>query len=47
MEVYDPNHICNGSDDNGRYTYIAQVLLPLVAAHVIARDLPLEPAQAC
>ena len=25
MEAYDPQHLCNGSDSNGRYTYANQV----------------------
>lgn len=24
MDLYDPDHICNGSDDGGRYTYVKQ-----------------------
>lgn len=24
MDLYDPDHICNGSDDGGRYTFIKQ-----------------------
>eukprot|EP00197_Chlamydomonas_leiostraca_P006379 CAMPEP_0202866778 /NCGR_PEP_ID=MMETSP1391-20130828/8355_1 /ASSEMBLY_ACC=CAM_ASM_000867 /TAXON_ID=1034604 /ORGANISM="Chlamydomonas leiostraca, Strain SAG 11-49" /LENGTH=630 /DNA_ID=CAMNT_0049546761 /DNA_START=152 /DNA_END=2041 /DNA_ORIENTATION=+ len=24
LDAYDPNHVCNGSDDGGRYTYKAQ-----------------------
>ncbi|GIY87104.1 protein adenylyltransferase SelO, mitochondrial [Caerostris darwini] len=24
LDMYDPNHVCNGSDDGGRYTFIKQ-----------------------
>ena len=48
MEAFDPAHICNHSDDQGRYSYQNQPYIGLWNCSRLAQALtPLIPAEAC
>ena len=48
MEVFNPAHICNHSDDQGRYSYENQPYIGLWNCSRLAQALtPLIPAEAC
>lgn len=36
LDMYDPNHVCNGSDDGGRYSFIKQPEICLWNLHTFA-----------